>query len=150
MSTLASALAPHLGRFGGRPRVYADANVPAGIVTFMRQRLRWDVLFVLEHDDLRRASDGEHFRRARELRRTLITLDRDYFDETRFPAAASGGVIVITAPGERGLRTVLRQIDRRIFRSRPASKEAVPAAPVDEPASVLPLRGRTMHAHPGW
>ena len=31
----------------------------------------WDVLFVLEHDDLRRAPDIEHFRRARELGRTL-------------------------------------------------------------------------------
>ena len=27
----------------------------------MRERLGWDVFFVMEHDDLRRASDLEHF-----------------------------------------------------------------------------------------
>ena len=44
--------------------MYVDANVPAGLVAFMRNRLQWDVLFVIEHDDLRRARDGEHYRRA--------------------------------------------------------------------------------------
>ena len=36
------------------PRVYADANIPAGVVGYMRARLGWDVLFVIEHADLRR------------------------------------------------------------------------------------------------
>ena len=40
--------------------MYADANVPAGIVAFMRSRLDWDVLFVLEDGDLRRAPDVRH------------------------------------------------------------------------------------------
>ena len=54
---------------------------------FMRESLRWDVLFVIEHPDLRRARDIEHYRLARQLRRTLITLDRDYLDDRRFPPA---------------------------------------------------------------
>src|SRR3970282_1607229 len=62
MGTLGSELGPHAGRISGQPRLYVDANVPAGLVAFMRTRLRWDVLFVLEHDDLRRARDGEHYR----------------------------------------------------------------------------------------
>ena len=33
--------------------MYADANIPNGVVEYMRARLRWDVFFVLEHDDLR-------------------------------------------------------------------------------------------------
>ena len=41
-------------------------------------------LFVLEHDDLRRAPDIEHYRLARQLGRTLVTLDRDYLDDRRF------------------------------------------------------------------
>ena len=55
MGTLASELGPHARRIAGQPRIYVDANMPAGLVTFMRGTLRWDVLFVIEHDDLRRA-----------------------------------------------------------------------------------------------
>ena len=42
-------------RSNGRPRVYADANIPTDVVAYMRATLGWDVLFVLEHDELRRA-----------------------------------------------------------------------------------------------
>ena len=48
MGTLSSELAPHAERLSPHPRIYADANVPAGLVAYMRQRLHWDVLFVLE------------------------------------------------------------------------------------------------------
>ena len=56
-----------------------------GVVQSMRTDLGWDVLFVLEHDDLRRARDDEHFHRALDLGRTLITLDHDFLDDRRFP-----------------------------------------------------------------
>ncbi len=85
MGTLASELAPHVERISPRPRIYADANVPARLVVHMRQALEWDVFFVMEEPDLRRASDVEHYRLAQQLRRTLITLDRDYLDDRRFP-----------------------------------------------------------------
>jgi hypothetical protein len=111
MGTLASELGPHAARIAGQPRLYVDANVPAGLVDFMRVRLRWDVLFVLEHEDLRRARDGEHYRLARQLGRTLLTLDRDYLDDRRFPPAASGGVIVLTAPTEHGFQRLLTRVD---------------------------------------
>ena len=65
----------------------------------MRLRLQWDVLFVLEEDDLRRAPDAKHYQLAQQLRRTLVTMDRDYLDDRRFPPVASGGVLVIHAPG---------------------------------------------------
>src|SRR5512132_4164508 len=100
MGTLASELGAHAERLSSEPRIYVDANVPAGLVLFMRSRLRWDVLFVIEHDDLRRARDGEHYRMARQLRRTLITLDRDYLDDRKFPLCDSGGVLVLPAPRE--------------------------------------------------
>src|SRR5215211_6317708 len=102
MGTLASELAPHAERLSGQPRVYVDANVPAPLVAYMRHDLHWDALFVIEHDDLRRARDGEHYRLARQLRRTLITFDRDYLDDVRFPPEESGGVIVLAAPREDG------------------------------------------------
>ena len=55
MGTLSSELGAHAQRLAARPRIYADANVPTGLVDYMRTRLAWDVLFVLEEDDLRRA-----------------------------------------------------------------------------------------------
>src|SRR5215207_10705485 len=111
VGTLASELAPMALR-SEAPRVYADANVPNGIVAYMRTRLAWDVLFVIEHDDLRRARDIEHYRLARQLGRTLITLDRDYLDDRRFPPDESGGVIVLMAPDERGYVNLLKRLDR--------------------------------------
>ena len=115
----ASELGPHVERAQPQPRIYVDANMPAGLVSFMRQSLHWDVLFVIEHDDLRRARDGEHYRLARQLRRTLITLDRDYLDDRKFPPDESGGVIVLMAPEERGYLNLLKRLDQRSVSRRP-------------------------------
>jgi len=133
MGTLSSELGPHLSRLVEVPRVYADANLPTGVVAYMRTELRWDVLFVLEHDELRRAPDTEHFRLARQLGRTIVTLDRDYIDDRRFPPAESPGVIVFAAPDERWLRRLLKQADRDLFRA--------------EGAAPLPLQGRKILQH---
>ena len=133
MGTLASELGAHAARIAGQPRVYVDANIPAGLVAFMRTELQWDVLFVMEHDDLRRAPDGDHYRLARELRRTLISFDRDYLDDRRFPPAESGGVLVMTAPEEQGYMKLLARLDAELFRQE-----------------VLPLDGRKLHVHVDW
>lgn len=133
MGTLASELAPHAEKLSEQPRVYVDANVPAGLVTYMRATLKWDVLFVIEHDDLRRARDEQHYRLARQLRRTLISFDRDYLDDRRFPPSESGGVLVLTAPGERGYLALLARLDKDLLRP-----------------SVAPLEGRKLHVHVDW
>ena len=139
MGTLASELAPHAEKLTPRPRIYADANVPAGIVAHMRFRLHWDVLFVLEHDDLRRAPDVKHYQLAQQLRRTLITMDRDYLDDRLFPPDESGGVLVIHAPDERHLSSLLDRIDRQLFHSND-SGETVTA----------PLVGRKLQVNTDW
>ena len=133
MGTLASELGPHVERVQEEPRVYVDANVPAGLVGYMRQTLHWDVLFVVEHDDLRRARDGEHYRLAKQLRRTLITLDRDYLDNRKFPLDESGGVIVLMAPGQGGYLHLLKRLDHEVFR-----------------AENLSLEGLKLHVHIDW
>ena len=120
MGTLWSELGPVADAVTDRPRVYADANVPAGIVAYMREQLRWDVLCVMDHPDLRRARDTEHYRLARQLRRTLITLDRDYLDDRQFPPDEGAGVIVFCAPDERWLRRLLARMDRELFRGADA------------------------------
>ncbi|HYT65906.1 MAG TPA: DUF5615 family PIN-like protein [Vicinamibacterales bacterium] len=120
MGTLSSELGPLVEQVADRPRVYADANMPNGVVAFMREKLGWNVLFVLEHDDLRRARDIEHFRLARQLGRTLVTLDRDYLDDRQFPPDEGAGVIVFCAPDERWLRRLLARMDRELFRAADA------------------------------
>jgi hypothetical protein len=134
MGTLASELAPLVPR-GSAPRIYADANIPNGVVNFMRADLGWDVFFVLEHEELRRARDIEHYRMARQLARTLITQDRDYEDDRAFPPKEGAGVIVFVSPDERRLCELLSLADRQLFRS--------------EPAAALPLEGRKMTCHVG-
>jgi Domain of unknown function (DUF5615) len=117
MGTLSSELGPLVEQAASQPRVYADANLPAGAIAYMRETLGWDVLSVVEHDELRRARDIEHFQLARQLGRTLVTLDRDYLDDRRFPPEEGAGVIVFCVPDERWLRTLLARMDRELFRS---------------------------------
>jgi len=131
MGTLSSELSPHLAQVSNEPRIYADANIPTGIVGFMRHQLRWDVFFVLEHEELRRARDIEHYRLARQLGRTIVTLDRDYIDDRQFPPGEGAGVIVFWAPDEPRLRSLLREADRTVFRA--------------DGAGPLPLEGRKVH-----
>jgi predicted nuclease of predicted toxin-antitoxin system len=135
MGTLWSELGALADRATAGPRVYADANLPAGVVAFMRASLGWDVLFVIEQSDLRRARDEEHFRLARRLRRTLVTLDRDYLDDQRFPPEQSPGVLVLTGPDARALQALLERLDQGIFRAA---------------TSPLPLEGRKLLAHSDW
>jgi hypothetical protein len=146
MGTLSSELAGHAERLSPRPRIYADANVPAGLVAHMRERLQWDVLFVLEEEDLRRAPDLKHYRLAQQLRRTLVTLDRDYLDDRRFPPDEGAGVLVLTAPDERELTALLSRVDEALF------QRAIDPDELDdrEPPHALPLAGRKLHAHTDW
>ena len=139
MGTLSEELAPHAERLVARPRIYADANVPAGLVVHRRTRLHWDVLFVVEEDELRRAPDVRHYQLAQQLRRTLVTMDRDYLDDRRFPPAASGGVLVIQAPDHRQLSALLDRVDRTLFHSGEG----------DEPVAQ-PLVGQKLQVNTDW
>jgi Domain of unknown function (DUF5615) len=141
MDTLASRLGAIIGGITDAPRVYCDANLSAGLIRFMRERLRWDVFFVMEEEDLRRASDLEHFRMAAQLRRTLLTLDKDYLDDIRFPPAEGSGVLVMSAPQEEQFERLLTQIDRVLFR-QPSARSG--------DAFRMPLLGRKLHVHTDW
>jgi hypothetical protein len=147
LGTLSSELASHAERLAARPRIYADANVPAGLVAHMRQRLDWDVLFVLEEDDLRRARDTRHFELAQQLRRTLVTMDRDYLDDRRFPPAQSGGVLVIQAPDQRQLSSLLDRVDRLLFHAA----DTDPSTGAGQGDVIAqPLEGRKLQINSEW
>jgi hypothetical protein len=138
MGTLSSELAPVAGRLSPRPRIYADANVPAGLVEYMRLGLQWDVLFVLEEEELRRAPDVKHYSLAQQLRRTLVTMDRDYLDDRRFPPAEGSGVLVISAPDQHQLFALVKRVDRALFQA------------TDDVTPVLPLAGTKLQVHTDW
>ena len=104
----------------------------------MRQRLHWDVLFVLEEDELRRAPDVRHYRLAHDLRRTLVTMDRDYLDDRRFPPGQTAGVLVIHAPDEQQLTKLVERIDRVLFHPDP------------DGIALVPVDGRKLHLHSDW
>jgi hypothetical protein len=146
MRTLTSELAIQVGRASVAPRVYADANLPAPVVAYMRRDLGWDVFFVMEDAELRRAPDIRHYRLARDMHRTLVTLDRDYLDDRRFPLPESGGVIVLSAPDHVRLKDLAARIDRHLLRpDHPDTFLDRAAASFD-----LPLAGRKLEAHPDW
>ncbi len=145
MGTLASELGPFAEGLTQAPRVYADANLPAGLVRFMRERLQWDVLFVIEEEALRRARDIEHFRLAVQLRRTLVTLDQDFLDDARFPPTECAGVLVLSAPREEQYERLLTHIDRVLF----PKLSITPGSSGDCP-DRLPLAGRKLHVHTDW
>jgi uncharacterized protein DUF5615 len=138
VGTLWTELTPHAQRLSPRPRIYADANVPAGLVGFMRTTLDWDVLFVIEDEVLRRAPDVKHYRLAQQLRRTLITMDRDYLDDRRFPPEESGGVLVIQAPDEQQMLALMKRVDRLLFSDGNDARIA------------LPLTGQKLQVHTDW
>ena len=135
MGTLASEFRSLQPADARPPQVYADANVPAWAIGVMRQHLGWDVLAVVEHDDLRRARDREHYVRALELGRTVVTLDRDFLDDETFPPALSPGVVVLFAPDERALGRLLALVDASVFKGATGS---------------LPLRGQKIHVTVDW
>jgi hypothetical protein len=81
----------------------------------------------------------KHYQLAQQLRRTLVTMDRDYLDNRRFPPASSGGVLVINAPDEHQLSSLLDRVDRSLFHGDDT----------DEPIA-LPLVGRKLQINTDW
>jgi predicted nuclease of predicted toxin-antitoxin system len=75
-----------------KPRFYADENFPTIAIKILR-RLGADVLTVR---DLRRHGhpDENHTAEALRLGRILITCDRDYLDDRRFPLIHCPALIV--------------------------------------------------------
>jgi predicted nuclease of predicted toxin-antitoxin system len=75
-----------------KPRFYADENFPNIAVEILRRRGA-DVLTV--HEAMRNGHpDENHAAEALRLGRVLITCDRDYLDERKFPLIHCPAIIV--------------------------------------------------------
>src|SRR5215510_9604336 len=74
------------------PRFYADENFPARAVEILRTR-KFDVLTVVEAKKSGHP-DENHTAEALRLGRVLITCDRDYLDERRFPLISCPALVV--------------------------------------------------------
>jgi predicted nuclease of predicted toxin-antitoxin system len=75
-----------------KPRFYADENFPT-IATEILRRREADVLTVQEAGR-RRHPDENHAAEALRLGRVLITCDRDYLDERRFPLIHCPAIVI--------------------------------------------------------
>jgi hypothetical protein len=85
-------------RRNAKPRFYADENFPKLATDLLRGRLKADVLTV---QDTRRQGhpDENHAAEALRLGRVLITCDRDYLDERRFPLIHCPSLVVFDFGG---------------------------------------------------
>ena len=136
LGTLSSELhARSSSRLGDQPRVYADANIPTGVVEFMRERLGWDVLFVLEHDD-----DP-----ARPRYRALSGW-RGSSDARSSPSIATTSTIGVPAGRRRRRDRVLRA--GRTMAAQLLQTGGPPAVPRGR-RRALPLEGRKLQWHMG-
>ena len=67
MGTLSTELAPHAEQLSPRPRIYADANVPAGLVGYMRQHLGGTCCSFSRKTSCAARPDMKHYRLAQQL-----------------------------------------------------------------------------------
>ena len=75
-------------------QLYADECFPLTTVIYLRS-LGFSIKHASEYNFLNR-SDDSHLKRAKKLKRTLITLDRDFLGYTKEKSKDTDGIIVIT------------------------------------------------------
>lgn len=75
-----------------KPRFYADENFPTMATEILRRR-KADVLTVVE-TGRRQHPDENHAAEALRLGRVLITCDRDYLDECKFPLIHCPAIVI--------------------------------------------------------
>ena len=114
MGTLFAELAARAGAPTG-PRIYADANVPAGIIAFMRKTLQ--IGHAVHRTRRFAACAGPTAFRAGQATRAHAgdAGCAEYLDDRMYPPGKTSGLIVLYAPTEQLLTRTLQQIDERVF-----------------------------------
>jgi len=77
-------------------RIYADENIDKEIIKSLRSS-NIDVLWVTEDNSLiKQKDDLFHYKKARKLKRYLLTKDKDFWCDSKYLLHESPGVIIIT------------------------------------------------------
>lgn len=83
-----------LRNLDGKAKFYADHNVDYSIVLALRMK-KYDVE-AAKDIGAENQSDEYHFKRAFRTRRVLLTLDRGFLDNDRYPLSQTRGLIVLS------------------------------------------------------
>lgn len=90
-----------------KPRIYADMDVPKYLIEYARDKLKWDVFWIQENDDLMEQHDYYHFGKAKQLKRILLSFDDAFLNNRRFKLHETEGVIVFSNPSKSWLDTLI-------------------------------------------
>lgn len=74
-------------------RIYADKNVEKNTISLLRKKM--DVLSVEEDIKLTNQEDSFHYKKAKQLKRLLLTNDKDFWSDQQFKLLESPGVIIL-------------------------------------------------------
>jgi predicted nuclease of predicted toxin-antitoxin system len=91
------------GEMPQKLRLLADANFPLGLVEALRKRSI--EVRTAQELNIHRLSDKEILQEARNRGLVLITLDRDFWSDDRFPLQSAGRLIFVDAKDERIAKT---------------------------------------------
>lgn len=86
------------GEIPSKLRIIADANFPVGLVDLIANR-KFDIK-TAQSLSLNKLDDEDLLQRIADRGYVLITLDRDFWSDVKFPLHQSGGVIFIDAKDE--------------------------------------------------
>ena len=91
-------------------RIHADENISRELVTILRRRVGWDVVYACESETLRGQSDLFHFQEARRTGRLLLTRDKHFLDPARFPYHKCVGIMILEGTTSSELETILLRL----------------------------------------
>ena len=96
-------------------RIYADKNIERSVVEDLR-KAGMDVLWVGEETLLSNQTDDLfHYEEARKRQSYLLTHDKDFWDDLKYPLHRSPGVIILSHTPEPGLGALLVRLLRKLL-----------------------------------
>jgi len=83
----------------GRIKFYADENVDADFIQFLRVKHKINITTAVEMGFSGRG-DSFHFQEAKRQKRFLLTCDKDFLNHKEFPFNQMLGVVILDIPQE--------------------------------------------------
>jgi hypothetical protein len=83
--------------FRGRVKFYADENIDIALVRHLRTKIKVNITSALELGFGGRG-DSFHFQEAKRSKRFLLTCDKDFLNNIKFPLNHCFGVVILDIP----------------------------------------------------